>query len=584
VEQSAEALSRLVHVDLAAGLRTAIDDTASRDRSPRSSREGPYGVGGMLESNSQDRGADLAAEGAYLDVAQRVLDLIEGGDGRAAVALADKCTGPPVLVHQLRASTYTEAAPGLRDRELASRAIELWQAVGIDAPRLKYHEANAHLALWDLEVHERGLADALTSCRHHLHAGRDLYAEVPCGADAEEDVAVQALTNLGNSLDHMGRSVDAIERYDQALAIDPRFGMALGNKGLAVLGVASLVSDHRPTILNQAAWFFERALEDEERVLQVGGPPALAHFRETRQRMGGEPARSPDKEVPWSDPHLEWCRRNELFLHPSLSCLREDSEFLDPLYFSGITVGVSEEERRRMNYIIDAFNAIKQDYLAARYLAWITTAPDTPISEQTSRLRARARMYDSLNYARWGVRTGMALQALTAAINMLDKVASFVHLYLGIQRKPKVYFRTLWHPPARRGTPAVMHTEIANRLARDPRLNAGLLALCDLSGDLERPTPLNELVERRHAATHRFLVAHHMLLEGENDDWAERVSWDELSAGIVSQLRTARAAMIYLARTIDIEEEHRHRLLADKPGVVPQLPMWAVVDEHAELD
>jgi tetratricopeptide (TPR) repeat protein len=40
----------------------------------------------------------------------------------------------------------------------------------------------------------------------------------------------QVLTNLGNQLDILGRFVEAIPIWNQALKIEPRFGMARGNR------------------------------------------------------------------------------------------------------------------------------------------------------------------------------------------------------------------------------------------------------------------------------------------------------------------------------------------------------------------
>jgi tetratricopeptide (TPR) repeat protein len=537
-----------------------------------------------MSESSVDDGLDVTEPENYMRAARRVTELIEAGRGHEAVALADRCTGRDLMTLQLRGYAYTEASHGLRDRELAEKAIAMWQAVDADHPRLTYHEANAHFSLWELEAKERGRAPALVACRPHLYVARDLYASAAAAA-ADGDIAVQALVNLANSLDGMGRSVDALARYDEALLIDPDFGMALGNKGKTLLTVAPLMHDHQPSVLNEAAWLLDRALDDKERVLAVGGPVAYQHFGEARARLTGPDPKPPRPDELFEDPYLEFCRQHGLFLHASLRCVTETTEMLDPLYFNSITVGVSDDEQARMNYIIDSFNALKQDYLAARYLAWITTEPQSPISEQTSALRGRARLYDSLAYARWGVRTGMALQALAAAINMLDKVASFVHHYFGIERKQKVYFRTLWHPPVGKGKPEVMHEEIASRLEPNEKANPGLLALCDLTGDLERPTPLNELVERRHAATHRFLVAHHMLLtEPADNDWVERIEWGELVNGIISQLQTARAALIYLAQAMDYEEAQRHADMATKPGIIPTMPMWPVHTEQSEID
>jgi LA2681-like HEPN len=203
-------------------------------------------------------------------------------------------------------------------------------------------------------------------------------------------------------------------------------------------------------------------------------------------------------------------------------------------------------------------------------------------------MSARAKFLDSLLYARWGVRTGLAAQAFAAATNLLDKIAGLVHLYFGTGRVRDVYFRTLWHPRTAKRAADVMDPKLADQF-RSPRVNRGLMALCDLSCDLEQPTALNELLDRRHTATHRFLAAHTMLVEGDtaDSDWLERVEWRDLIDDVLHQLSTARAALVYLARMIDIAEGAAARKDAarDKAeGWTPTLPIFPAVTEHPDYD
>lgn len=537
----------------------------------------PYGVRIRIET------ADT-----YREAAERVHELLDGGWPREAVEFADDCDGPDDLVQQLRALACTDGGCTLGDRALIERGAELWRGLGPDGhPGIAYNLANAEWGLWELAVKEGGYVAALERSRHHLHAARDAYARVGADTDADPATRVQALTNLGNSYDSLGRDVDALERYDEALAVDPTFGMALGNKGVALLGIAPFVADHVPAIVRQAADALDAALADRERVLAIGGPSALQHFEGERGRIDSSSQSPPvDPLDRWHDRYLDWCLRNRLFLHVSPECLTEDTELLDPLFFQGVMVGFSKPEQRHVDLLVDAFGAIKQDYLAARYTAWLTTDRDSPIRDHAAAVGQRAAFLDSLAHARWGVRTGMALQAFTAAINVLDKVASFVHLYFAIERRPKVYFRTLWHPPTGKGKPDVMHSPLAAQMT-ETSFNRGLLALCDLSCDLERPTPLNGLVERRHTATHRFLVTHNMLLASHEDpsEMLERVEWDDIVDGTIRQLHTARAALVYLARTIDISERRAARELEEsstKPLL--DMPLWTFPSDLSEID
>jgi len=151
---------------------------------------------------------------------------------------------------------------------------------------------------------------------------------------------VQALTNLGNSYDSEGRDIDAIAAYDEVLTLDPRFGMALGNKGTALLYVAPFARNHQPTVIAEAAHALDAALADEDRIVEFGGESALEHFRERRATIKTSSSfvpRGHDRRE-WVDPSLRWCAEHGLFLHVSLACLSEDDEELDPLFFRGVTV------------------------------------------------------------------------------------------------------------------------------------------------------------------------------------------------------------------------------------------------------
>jgi len=62
-------------------------------------------------------------------------------------------------------------------------------------------------------------------------------------ADLHRLVRAQVTTNLANNLDSLGRSVEAIALYDDALCHQPRFAMAIGNRGLARMEFARAIHD-----------------------------------------------------------------------------------------------------------------------------------------------------------------------------------------------------------------------------------------------------------------------------------------------------------------------------------------------------
>ena len=277
------------------------------------------------------------------------------------------------------------------------------------------------------------------------------------------------------------------------------------------------------------------------------------------------------------DDYLDWCLRQEFFLHSSHGCIGPTTEVLDSLSLGGMVVGIDDQSQQRLRTLQDALNALLRDYIAVRYLAWMSLEPDAPARQHAADLSARSSFYDTLTYGRWGVGTGLAVTALSAATNLLDKVASVVHLYLDTGRDPSgVYFRRFYLQPAKKKHPAEPNPAVSAELEER---NFGLLALCDLAGELERPTPLNELLSRRHAATHRAVAVHDMLLgEVEDQGWVERVEASELREAVLEQLARGRAALLYLADMINQRE------LRSKPdGPVVTMPSWPAVPERNDL-
>jgi tetratricopeptide (TPR) repeat protein len=492
------------------------------------------------------------------------------------VDFAESCTGETLLVEQVRGYTWAEAGLHLEDKGMA---IAVWNHLGTGNPGIAYNMANTENELWLLAVKQNGRIAALESARTHLHQARALFNRLGDDTKTPKHLRVQALTNLGNTYDHMGRDIDALDCYERALRLDPNFGMALGNKGVALIGISPYMGVHKSAVLAPAREALDAALADKERVLQIGGKSALEHFQQERARFkgGGKGGHRHSAQARWDDPYLKWCFQHGLFLHVSQACIKADQDKLDPLFFSRVVTAIDEAGQARAAQLFDAFNAAKQEYVATRYLAWLASENDTPIYTQARAISEKVNFPDSLTYARWGVRTGMGIQAFGSAVNVLDKVAGFVHMYFQTGRIRDVYFRTLWH----RGNRSKMDAELASELTRQG-LNRGLLALCDLSCDIEQETPLNQFIERRHTATHRFLVAHEMLSGTNNDDWLERVTWQELRQGTVSVLAIARAGLLYLARMIDIHE----RALAkerEEAGEIA-LPSLPLPSTFGELD
>ena len=173
-----------------------------------------------------------------------------------------------------------------------------------------------------------------------------------------------------------------------------------------------------------------------------------------------------------------------------------------------------------------------------------------------SAIDRRISIVDSGLGAIWGLQTRLVAQTLAAFTNLLDKVASLTHLYLGTRRAPRsVYFEGMWR--SRRSSDR-LDENFLRALSR-PERNLGLLALCDLSAEADdEETRLARRITTRHAATHRFLVIHAGPTP-TSDDWLERLDYPSLLDAAYEQMRHARSAIFFLARFVDQHERRSDR-------------------------
>lgn len=382
---------------------------------------------------------------------ERTLKLLDGGQPAAAMQFAEQLPYDNPEAIQVRAFCEIEGGEQLNDPDLVrcgtERLADLEELAGLS---MAYNRANGHDALWRIAVANGGMSRALAEHRDDLHAARDLYAHAGADIEQPDDLRCQVWVNLGNSFDNSGRHADALAAYDQALAVRPDFAMALGNRGATMLHRAAVEDVHRHALVSEAVAALDAALARRDDVLAHGGPGALAAFQVQRDRIPYTPTHEHDPQL-LDDPHLDWCRHNGLFLHPSPPCITRETERLDRLPVDRIIVKVDEQARQQHRVLQDSLNSLLQDYLAVRYLAWTVLEPDTPLRPHAATLSPHATFSDSLTYARWGIATGLRVNAVAAAINLLDKIAGVAHQYLRTGQRPShAYFRRWGCRPKRR--------------------------------------------------------------------------------------------------------------------------------------
>src|SRR5215813_12035388 len=97
----------------------------------------------------------------------------------------------------------------------------------------------------------------------------------------------QIFTNLANQINTVGRFVEAQEYWNRALAMRPRFGMALGNRGYGLADYARALYDpgHRRVFLCGAHKSLCAALSDKTEYEGRGYDGAKAFFAKIRDQI-----------------------------------------------------------------------------------------------------------------------------------------------------------------------------------------------------------------------------------------------------------------------------------------------------------
>lgn len=403
----------------------------------------------------------------------------------------------------------------------------------------------------------------------------------------------QILTNRANQLNTMGRFIDAIEGWDEALRIIPRFAMALANRGCGLKHYAGHLEDDReraifllhahdgliaatavdaihdsryPDALTQQ--FAEQAKTyaaacdlDQIRALQDVGAPPLGRSKAERK-------------------YRQWCLDRRLFLNP----LNDLGPYVRAACDDLILPPISESPIKKLASVtpppvIAFFNQMKQEYASARFMLYEGLG-DTKLHFSDRGVL----LLDTLDYPMHSLATERVRTAYRIAYSLLDKVAFLVDHYWKLGKiAERINFKNVWMIE---GKP-----QLLGRFRDYP--NWPLRGLFWLSKELfddqlKRTTGADarELHDIRNALEHKFLQVH--------EGWARPFMWaapssnglgisidsDFLEAKALRVLKIARSALIQVSLAIGVEERARTQL----GTFVGSMPLFELNDNRKRRD
>ncbi len=391
----------------------------------------------------------------------------------------------------------------------------------------------------------------------------------------------QIYTNLGNCFSHLGRFVEALWYYDKALAILPDFGMAKGNRAITLSHYALTLYDngHKCIFLKKAHSLLKSVLEHP---LEPGASEGFSResnriesvlrsdFLSTPTDLDNFPMGSNEEEKAYRT----WCLQERLFLNPLNDLGNFPIANRDVFTAPSIVVGLNEGP-----YYPALFNALKQEYVSARFLLYAGIKAVGPHFSDRDVL-----LYNTLDYPAYGLGAEQVKIAFRMAYSIFDKIAFFLNHYLELQiPERQIYLRTIWFKNGKKKVDLLSGFK--------SKENSPMRGLYWLSKDLfyddeefrEAIEPdARDLNEYRNHLEHKHLKLH-------MDEWAGPLAFqdtfgkameDSLGLSVyrrdfersaISIMRLVRAALIYLSLGVHSEERHKAK---GRDSNAPVMLMW----------
>ncbi len=403
----------------------------------------------------------------------------------------------------------------------------------------------------------------------------------------------QILTNRANQLNTIGRFIDAIAGWDEALNIIPKFAMAHANRGYGLKHYAGLLDDDRKrAILLLHAHDGLIAATDADAVLDSIYPYGLVQqFAEDAKKYAASGDLDRIRELqdvgvpPFGRSKAErkyrrWCLDRQLFLNPLNDLGPHERGACDDLILPPISERFDERPRAvTPPPVISFFNQMKQEYVSARFMLYEGLC-DTKLHFSDRGVL----LFDTLDYPMHSLATERVRTAYRIAYSLLDKVAFLVNHYWKLEKNSdRINFRNVWMVEGK--------SRLLDCFRDYP--NWPLRGLFWLSKELfddqlkhTTGPDARELHDIRNALEHRFLQVNEgwarpfMRSTSSSESLGFSIDSDLLEAKALRVIKIARSALIQLSLAIGVEE----RVRTQSDTFVGYMPVFELDDRRKRRD
>ena len=391
-------------------------------------------------------------------------------------------------------------------------------------------------------------------------------------------------TNYANALDHIGRKIAAIEQYKKVLLINPKFGMALGNLGIAYHHYGMLVYDpiHRDYFHHFAYHYLSAAINISDNSIYE---QAENVFRTAAQGYDSdyvEQVLKPTLEIPQyhyenieEGQYRKWALTEGLSLNP----LTDLPVF--ELCFAGDVLQLPDMLTKLDDKPIfhGMFNQFKQEYSYARYQYYSSLE----VPEQPHFADKDTYLVNFNDYPQYSIRIESLKSAFKILYSLLDKIAYFINFYfeLGIKERD-VSFHNIWLEE-KKGKSGYKYK---NTLNVDD--NFALSSIYWISKDFynkiyKSPNPqAKHISDLRNALEHKYVKVYWDMvadsIEEELDGLAYYIMESELYKETLGLLKLIREVLISLSLAVEIEERKKRHTLPEKFPILPKINLMSYED------
>jgi len=503
------------------------------------------------------READQKEFDAFNTARAKLQALVDDDPVRAieeARALTSDMPVGGIYYTSLKASILVDAGSHAQNSQAIEEGVALLKKLLMKSP----NEASHHYNLGNGLV---ALADQKASAGsvwylNTAETRRQARSHFQKAISAKNNAAVvsMALTNLANSLFRAHRWVEAYDAYTRALKHDDSNAVAAAGAAKILLGCAAQGIGDKRILQSVAARHLKAAKLHPKRISELAGINAqkeLARLLRTRLPQCKPP------ELRSASDYEQFVARHRLALSPTIEGLDCSLKRWDSLRFTSITETMRADSG--VPPLFAMLNVMKSDFLAARYLAYQALSATFPESGLYA---------DTLDYAVYGVVPSLLSLAQRACIDLLDKIAAATTEYFAIPGNVKVvYFSNRWFQDSTR-RPLIWHPSLRPHIDKG---NTALIALAEMSLDIDQQGFLVRKKAFRHASTHRFTVLHDIgCLPSRESAQIEHCGIAEFKAQLIESLQLARAAVLYFVEMVSIAERaHLGDLEKTMPIPVP---------------